>query len=377
MYKTWIEISEKAVMNNIRVFRSLLKKNTKLFAVVKSNAYGHGLIAFSELANKCGVDGFCVDSVIEGEKLRNRNIKKPILVLGPTLPNLLKKAETKDVNITISNFDALRELIQSKSKANFHFKIDTGMHRQGFYVEDIPKVLKEIRNSKSEIKNSLKGAYTHFAVAKDVTYPDYTLNQIKKFNEAKKIFAQNRFKNLIFHAAATGGTTLYPQSHFDAVRIGLGLYGFFPTKETETQHNLIWKRELKLQPVLSWKTMVSEIKQLSKGDYIGYDLDERVKENTIVAVLPIGYWHGIQRSLSKRGQVLIKGKRCRILGRVSMDLISVEAPKNIKIKRGNIVVLIGSDGMEEILATELADMAGTIHYEFLTRLNPLIKRIVV
>jgi len=365
------------VANNIKIFRKILKKKTKLFAVVKSNAYGHGLLIFSELANIYGIDGFCVDSVIEGIKLRNAGIKKTILVLGPTLPNLLEKAETNDITITISNFDALREFIKLKSEANFHLKIDTGMHRQGFYVSQLTAVVKQMQKSKFKIQNLLKGVYTHFAATKDVTYPDYTLQQIKQFNEAKDIFLKNGFRNLIFHAAATGGAILYPQSHFDAVRIGLGLYGFFPTKEIKIQHSLIWKGELDLRPILAWKTIVSEIKQLNKGDYIGYDLSERVKEDTIVAVLPIGYWHGFLRALSQKGEVIIKGKRARVLGRVSMDLISVKAPKNIKIKRGDTAILIGNGGKEKVSAEELADLSGTIHYEFLTRLNPLIKRIVV
>ena len=377
MFKTWIEINKKAVANNIKIFRKILKKKTKLFAVVKSNAYGHGLLIFSELANIYGIDGFCVDSVIEGIKLRNAGIKKTILVLGPTLPNLLEKAETNDITITISNFDALREFIKLKSEANFHLKIDTGMHRQGFYVSQLTAVVKQMQKSKFKIQNLLKGVYTHFAATKDVTYPDYTLQQIKQFNEAKDIFLKNGFRNLIFHAAATGGAILYPQSHFDAVRIGLGLYGFFPTKEIKIQHSLIWKGELDLRPILAWKTIVSEIKQLNKGDYIGYDLSERVKEDTIVAVLPIGYWHGFLRALSQKGEVIIKGKRARVLGRVSMDLISVKAPKNIKIKRGDTAILIGNGGKEKVSAEELADLSGTIHYEFLTRLNPLIKRIVV
>ncbi len=377
IYKTWIEINKKAVAHNIGIFRKILKKNTKLFAVVKSNAYGHGLLTFSGLADRYGVDGFCVDSVIEGVKLRNFGIKKQILVLGPTLPNLLAQAVLNDITITISNFDALKEFIDLKSGANFHLKIDTGMHRQGFYVEELSKVFQLISNFQFPIFNHCRGVYTHFAAAKDITYSDYTLKQIGKFNEVKKNFLKADFKNLIFHAAATGGAILYPQSHFDAVRIGLGLYGFFPTKEIKGQHNLIWKKEFHLQPILQWKTIVSEIKQLSKGDYIGYDLSERVKEDTISAVLPIGYWHGFPRSLSQKGEVIIKGKRARVLGRVSMDLVSVEILKNTKIKRGDTAVLIGSDGREEISAEELADLSGTIHYEFLTRLNPLIKRVVV
>lgn len=386
-YKTWIEISERAVVNNIRAFRSILKKNTKLFAVVKSNAYGHGLIIFSELADKYGVDGFCVDAVVEGKKLRNAGIKKPILVLGPTLPHLYKDAAAHDIAVTISNFDALTELIRSGAKTKFHIKVDTGMHRQGFYVEELNKVLQQVKSQKSphqnkfdagqaKVKSLLCGAYTHFATAKDILYPDYTVMQCEKFIAAKKIFLKNGFKNLVFHAAATGGTVSYPESHFDMVRIGLGLYGYFPTPELAIQHPLMLKKKLTLQPILSWHALVSEVKNLKKGDWVGYDLTEEVKEDTKAAIIPIGYWHGFPRSLSNYGEVLINGKRVRVLGRVSMDLIVVAIPKHVTVKVGDKVTFIGEDGKERIDAPEVARSARTIQYEFLTRLNPLIKRVV-
>ena len=143
-FKTWVEIKKSAVANNILVFRKLLKPKTKLFAVVKSNAYGHGLLTFSKIADQSGVDGFCVDSVVEGVKLREEGIKKPILVLGPTFKNLLLDAAKNKITITVSNFEGLDELVKAKEKPEFHLKIDTGMHRQGFYFSEIGKFLKKL-----------------------------------------------------------------------------------------------------------------------------------------------------------------------------------------------------------------------------------------
>src|SRR3989344_8418958 len=172
--KTWIQIKSSAVARNLIIFRSLIGPKVKLWAVVKSNAYGHGLLTFSKLINGFGVDGFCVDSLIEGIKLRDNGVKKPILVLGPTLPGIFSDAKKKNITITISNFDALDKYLKSKEKPDFHLKIDTGMHRQGFYFSEIGKFLKKLRTSNSEHRTRLKGVYTHFASAKDINYTTFT-----------------------------------------------------------------------------------------------------------------------------------------------------------------------------------------------------------
>ena len=248
--KTWVEIDKKATLSNVGTIRKILKKKTKLYAVVKSNAYGHGLREFSLIVNS-KVDGFCVDSVHEGETLRSVGIKKPILVLGPTLSRFdLDIAVKNNLEITVSTFESLKQI--SKEKGNpfrhkkgypflsipcFHIKVDTGMHRQGFFVKDLPKVVRIIK--KNKLGDSLKGVYTHFASAKDIGYPDYTNSQIEEFKYAKKIFEKAGFKNILFHAGATGGAILYPKAHFDMVRIGIGLYGYWPSKESKIQHYLI------------------------------------------------------------------------------------------------------------------------------------------
>lgn len=373
-YKTWIELSRRALSDNIKAFRSILKKKTRLYAVVKSNAYGHGLVVFSKLADQSGVDGFCVDSVFEGHKLRANGIHKPILVLGPTLPRLFKEAAADDLTITISGFEALNALKKSRVAVDFHLKIDTGMHRQGFYLRDLPKVIPALGWG-----NSLKGLYTHFASAKDITYPDYTLRQIGEFNKAGSLFHKAGFRKLTRHAAASGGAILYPRAHFDMARLGIGLYGYWPSKEAEIQHPLIWKKNLALEPVLSWRALVSEVKKLSAGDFVGYDLTERAGRDMKVAIIPIGYWHGYRRMFSGRAPVLINGRRAKVIGRVSMDLIVVGFTGGEKtgIKVGDVATLLGRDKKETITADELASIGGTINYEVLTNINPLIKRIVI
>src|SRR3989338_3613149 len=292
--RTWIEISKSATRHNYQIFRGLIKPRVKLWAVVKSNAYGHGLVLFSKLMDRLGADGFCVDSIVEGNRLRREGIIKPILILGPTLLPRLRDAAHHNITVSVSNFDALKALARSKNPPAFHMKIDTGFHRQGFYIEELPRALKLLKNSKFQIPNSkLTGIFTHFAAAKDITYPYYTEMQVEKFKEALRLCSKAGLKNLTVHAAATGGATVNSDYHFSAVRIGIGLYGFHASPELEMQ-----LPEVKLSPVLGWKTVVSEVKKFKAGDYVGYDITERMQHAGTLAILPVGYWHGFPRALS-------------------------------------------------------------------------------
>ncbi len=369
--RTWIEISEVAVKHNIAQIRSILAPKTALWAVVKSNAYGHGIFTVPRLFDKHGVNGFCVDTLMEGVRLRESGIKKPILVLGLTLPNLFSLAVKNDIQITISNFDILKLYLKSKDKPKFHIKLDTGMHRQGFYLSDLDVVIKNLSTLTFNLKPVFIGLYTHFASAKDINYPTYTEKQFSEYQRAVMVFEKAGFKNFIQHVAATGGTLINKKYHLDMVRCGIGLYGLFPSKELEIQMpKLIFK------PILSWKTIIGEIKEVKKGDYIGYDLVERMTEDSRIAVLPIGYWHGLPRALSQIGEVLINGARCKILGRVSMDMIAVDVGK-IKCEFGDEAVLLGQSGREQITAQEIAGLANQSYYELLTRINPLIERVII
>jgi len=361
--KTWIAVNKKAVQYNIQKFKALLGGKTKLFAVVKSNAYGHGLMLFSKLADQYKVDGFCVDSIVEGEKLRKEGIKKPILILGPTFKHQLRTAAQKKLTITVSSSDALSELVKSKDKPGFHLKIDTGMHRQGFYLSELPKLVRNLKTNNTG--ESLTGVYTHFAAAKDVTYPAYTKKQFSIFQKGVRALERVGYKNLIKHTAATGGTLVNPEYHLDAVRVGIGLYGIHPTEELKTQ-----LPKIKLKPALSWHSAISETKKGDSGSYVGYDLTERLTRPTKIAVLPIGYWHGYPRALSGIGKVLIRGKKARVLGRVSMDLIAVDVT-GIKCERGDKATLIGAQKGVEISAYDLARELGESYYEIITRVPPV------
>lgn len=370
--RTWIEIDKNALHHNVEQFLRILKPGTRFMAVVKSNAYGHGLVQVAKELSKIKLQKsemwFGVDSVIEAFRLRDEGIKHHILVLGPTLPSRMPEAKNKNITLTISNFEGFKSLNRVKNPPAFHLKIDTGMHRQGFLISDLPRLVNVLKSSRLKPN----GIYTHFAAAKDIAYPTYTFSQLKKFNYALDKLDSKK-GGWIRHAAASGGALLFPESHLDMVRIGMGLYGYWPSSEAR----LHLEEKIKLNPVLTWKTVVSEIKEIPKNSYVGYDLSERVNRDTKIAVLPIGYWHGYDRGLSNTGEVIIRKRRAKLLGRVSMDMVVADVTRVFGVGVGDEVTLIGKEGKTEVWADELSLKIGTTPYEFLTRINPLIRRVII
>lgn len=370
--RTWIEIDKKAIKNNYNQFRKLIPKDCKLCSVVKSNAYGHGIFDFSKEIVSLGVDFLAVDSVVEALALRGEKISTPILVLGYTLPEMILKAVQKNVSITISHFEGLNSLLKvfANKKIKIHIKVDSGMHRQGFFEEDIEKVIKFLKENKEIIE--VEGLYTHFATAKNPDFPEGTKNQIISFKKWTKAFKENGFKT-INHASATAGTIVYPEAHFDMVRIGIGMYGLWPSPEVKKA----FVNKVDLKPALSWKTLVSEIKKIKAGERVGYDFTEEVKRPSVIAILPIGYWHGFPRVLSSIGQVLIRGKKVKVVGRVSMDMIVVDVTDVSDVSILDEAIIIGRSNKEEVTAEEIVDSFEGSYYEFITRINPLIKKFYI
>ena len=274
-----------------------------------------------------------------------------------------------NICITLSSFDALNLLVKEKTPARVHIKIDSGMHRQGFFIKDVKKLSAILLKNKQIV---IEGVYTHFANAKNPSFTADTENQAKEFEEAVEILMNAGF-TFIKHASATSGALLFPQYHFDMVRIGMGLSGLWPAQEVKRA----LEKKIKLSPILVWKTIIAEIKIIPKGERIGYNFTETFQKNTKVAICPIGYWHGFPRSLSSIGHVLIGGKRARVLGRVSMDMITVDVSDIEKTKMGDEVILIGKMGDEIITPEEVASYADSSSYEIVTRINPKIQRIFI
>lgn len=370
--RTWIEVDRKAIRHNFDVFKKLIGGGTKLMSVVKSNAYGHGLIDFSKEMEKLGTDFLGVDSMTEARALRREGVKIPILVLGYTMPELFAEAARDAISLTVSTFESLDAISKAKlsKPLKIHLKVDTGMHRQGFLAEDLPKILGKLQVASCTLKAETEGLYTHFAAAKNPAFQKDTHEQIRVFRLWIDALAKAGLKPIV-HAAASGGTMIFPESHFDMVRVGMSLYGLWP----ELAVKAYFGKRTMLHPALVWKSIVTEVKKLPKGSRIGYDLTEMMQKDGKLAVVPIGYWHGYPRALSSVGRVLIHGKECKLLGRVSMDMLTVDVSDAPNVKVEDEVVILGSDDTSPASAEGIANLLGASWYEVVTRLNPLIKRI--
>jgi len=376
MHRTWVEIKKIALQNNIQHFNNLIGDKVKLMAVVKANAYGHGLIKTAKIVLNAGVNQIGVDSVDEAIDLRKAGIKSPILILGYTLLSRLKDVVKNDLIQTVYNKETIEKLGKFKSttpgSVKVDLKVETGTFRQGLEKEQL---LKLVRLIKKYPNIKIQGAHTHYANIEDTTNHDYAKKQLQKFKHIIDFLEKNNIKIPIKHTACSAAIILFPETYFDMVRLGIAMYGLWPSKETlvsAKERN----RKINLEPVLCWKTRVAQIKTIKTNTLVGYGLTEKVPHDSKIAILPVGYWDGYDRKFSNFSNVLIKGRRARILGRVCMNMIIADVSHINNVKPEDEVVLLGKQKMEEITAEELAQKVGTINYEIVTKINPLIPRII-
>ena len=381
MYKTWVEINKKALQSNIGQFQKLIGEKVKLMAVVKANAYGHGLVEVARIVIESGVPWLGVNSIDEAVELRVKGIDTPILILGYTLLSRLEDVVKYDLRQVVYNRETIEKFVELRGATpksgvaplRVHLKVETGTSRQGLEKEELLELAKFI---KKHPQIEIEGAYTHYANIEDTADHSYAQQQLQRFKQAVELLEKNGIKISIKHTACSAAVILFPKTYFSLVRVGISMYGLWPSKETfvSAQEK---KREIKLEPVLTWKTKVAQIKKIKAGTPISYGLTEKTSQDSKIAVLPVGYWDGYDRKLSGVANVLIKGKRCKMLGRVCMNMIMVDVSHILDIKLEDEVVLLGAQGSEKITVDELAQKIGTINYEVVTRINPLIPRIVV
>lgn len=373
--KTWVEINKNNLLHNLEQIRNLVGEKIKIMGVVKANAYGHGLTEVAGVISD-KVDWLGVDSLSEALKLRQVAIKKPILVLGYTELKDLKEAVKNNISLTVYNKETIEKLgkipIHNPNlNPKIHIKIETGTARQGVLENEILEFIKFVKQYPSI---EIQGISTHYANIEDTTDSSFAKAQLEIFSRAAEILKKEGVTPLR-HTACSAATILFPETHFDMVRLGISMYGLWSSKETKAvakNKNL----ELDLKPALTWKTIIAQIKNLPAGTPVGYGLTERVSRDSKIAILPIGYYDGYDRKLSSVGNVLIRGKRCKVLGRVCMNMIIVDVTDLPKVELEDEVVLLGRQGKEEISAEDLAQKIGTINYEVVTRINPLILRIL-
>jgi len=358
--RCWVEVDGRALRHNFKILRGLVPRATRLMAVVKANAYGHGLIPMARELEAIGTDWLGVANVAEGTAIREAGVRLPILLLSATLPEEMEEAIRQKLALTISSYEEARHLSRMagklRRKAEVHFKIDTGMGRLGCWHTRAREELVRIRRLPGL---DIKGLCTHFASADD----NAGLTQTQ-WEAISPFFAENT--NLLRHAANSPAVTRRYGFAADMVRVGLALYGIAPNPDGQG---------LGLRPILTWKSRVTLLHDVPRGRTVSYGATYRVPSPQRLAVVAMGYGDGYFRLHSNASHLLVRGKRCPIRGRVTMDQIMIDVTRVPGCRVGDEVVALGVQGGDEIQARELATQAHTIPWEILTNISARVPRV--
>ena len=374
----WVEIDASALRNNVAEFKRRLARGPRLGAVVKSNAYGHGMIEIARIAATASVDWLCVNNASEGVALREAGLTLPILVMGYVPLDGLGEIVEHGLQPVIYNpetLDRLNAIAAAKGvTVGVHVKIETGTHRQGVLERDVPAFVGRIRDARSL---ALAGVTTHFANIEDTTSHEFAESQIAAFSRIADAIAGLHPGPFLRHAACSAAVLLFNRTHLELARVGISLYGLWPSKETYVSCLERGKPSLDLKPVLSWKTRIAQVKRVPEGGYVGYGCAWRATRKTTIAVLPVGYYEGYDRELSGLAHVLVRGKRAPVRGRICMNMCMVDVTDVPGAALEDEVTLLGRQGDERITAEQLAAWSGTIAYEIVSRIHPSLPRVVL
>jgi alanine racemase len=372
--RAWAEVDLDAISANAAVLRAVASPAV-LCAVVKADAYGHGAVPVATAALAGGATTLAVALVEEGVVLREAGLEVPILVLSEPAPEAMEEVVSRDLIPTVytrSGMAALRRAaIAAGRRVPVEVKVDTGMHRVGADPEQARLLVEEVVAS-SELVYA--GLWTHLAVADEPEDP-FTGEQLGRFEQVRKSLQEAGIpRPARIHAANSAGAIAHPGSRYDVVRCGISLYGYLPSPAVPA--SLVTAAGAgALRPALSWKTQVSCIRELAPGERLSYGLSYRLPVRADIATIPVGYADGVPRGLFQAGgEVLIGGRRYPVAGAVTMDQLMVDCGPDSGVRRGDEVVLIGTQGNETVTAQEWADRLGTISYEILCRIGPRLPR---
>lgn len=366
-----IEVSRERLLHNLAQFQAIAPEG-KVAPVLKSNAYGHGLIEVAQVLEKSGntIPFFVVDSYFEAVALRAKKIKTPILVIGYSRPEDIATSRLKNVSFTVTNLETLHSLSTfhfALSICSLHLKLDTGMHRQGILPDEIDEAI-TLLHSNSHLQ--LEGITSHLADA-DNADATFTKNQIKAWNGIAAKFRREFPALRYVHLSNTDGHRFARDIDANVSRLGLGLYGL-PDGQS-------FMPKLDLKPALEMKTIVTSVKKLAKGESVGYSATFMATNDMTVATIPVGYYEALDRRLSNKGSVLVGPARiaCPIVGRISMNITSIDVSKIPNIKVGYSVTVISNNRSDLNSLANMATLAGTIDYELVVHIPAHLKRIVV
>lgn len=361
---TTVEVDLGALARNVRALKGLLSGTTRLMAVVKANAYGHGAVPVARTALASGADFLAVARISEAAELRKGGIDAPVLMFGVALPGHTAYMADHGIRASITDMAAAKILSQRlKTEGKIlkvHIKVDTGMGRLGLVHEAISaapssRAVDHILAIRAMDGLEVEGVYTHLSKA-DETDKTHTQEQIRRFNRMIAQLAQKGFTPRICHAANSAGIIDLPESHFDMVRPGIAMYGLWPSDQVD-------RSRVSLAPVMGIRSRLIQVKQVPKGFDVSYGATHVTSRPTTIATVPIGYADGYSRLLSNRGEMLVRGQRAKITGRVCMDFTMIDVGHIPDAAPGDEVVIIGRQGDQEILADHIAAHMNTINYE--------------
>ena len=369
--RSWAEINLDNLSKNFKIIKNTTK--SKIMAIIKADAYGHGFFPVAKHLIDCGVDYFGVACLDEAMAIRNSGIKTPVLILGFVDTAATALCIENDISLTIYNEESAKALsdaaVSLNKQAKIHLKIDTGMSRLGFvyneHEEENKKTIQTLYNITKLPNLFVQGIFSHFSDA-DTESREFTKLQFSRFQEVCSALYALGVTIPIKHICNSAGILSYPEMHLDMVRPGIILYGLAPSP---------FFGDIKLFPVLSLKTQIASIKEIPAGSSVSYGRYFKTEKNTKVAVLPIGYADGFSRILSGKSCVIIGDKKCPVLGAVCMDqcVVDISDIKNASV--GDEVIIIGEKNGNTILADDIAKAMGTINYEIVCQINKRIPRI--
>jgi alanine racemase len=356
----WAEIDLKAIADNLKAIKAVLDPGTAVMAVVKANAYGHGLVRVAQ-AVEPDADRLGVALIEEALRLREAGLRLPIQLLSEPPAAAADEIVSQDLIAPVYSTDLARALsghaVKQGRTVKIHLKIDTGMRRVGVRPEEALDLYRSVARLPGL---TIEGVFTHFACAAVPGHP-HTEKQLKAFLSLRPLLADIP----MWHAANSAAALFCPPTRLDMVRIGIGMYGLQPAGLPSP---------VPLKPALTLKAKISWVQELQPGDGVSYGLTYKTKERTMSATLPIGYGDGYSRMLSNKGQVLIAGRRVSIIGNICMDQSLIELGR-VKAAPGDEVVLIGSAGGQAVTAEEIASLTGTINYEVVCMINDRVPRV--
>lgn len=376
-----ITLNEIALKNNVDFLKKKMGAKVLISAVVKANAYGHGIEQIVPLFEKYGINHYSVFSYIEAIRVFHRlSEPKPIMIMGWVSDENMFDVIKKGIEFFIFNIERLQIALACAKKlnikANIHLEAETGMNRSGLNSEDLNTAISII--NENEAFFNVVGFCTHLAGAESISNHPRIQKQLKNYQKMLAILEKNDIVPKYKHVANSAASFIYPKARMDLVRIGIMLYGFWSSIEVFIQYiNNKPKKTDPLERILGWNSQIMTIKEVKSGEFVSYGISYLAQTTIKTALIPIGYSSGYNRSLSNKGHVLISGQRCNVIGVVNMNMIIADISNLPDPKVGDEVIIIGKQGDQEIKVSAFSDISDQLNYEVLAHLSETIKRIIV